>query len=502
VRRNRFLAVLLLATLLPLPAPASAAPGGIGVSAGSGLDWGDCPPSRLGAELDPRMRCATLRVPLDYRAPRGRSIDIVVSTIRATKPGLRRGVLVMNPGGPGDYSLEMPSMYAPLIPSDVLDRYDLVGFDPRGVGSSAPISCHVPTDIPPDVFDYPDPDGSIDRTVAAVREAAAGCATHVGDVLPHISTANTARDMDRIRAALGERRISYLGYSYGSYLGTIYRALFPDRADRFVLDSAIDPDRQGYGQKLLLGPAVELRLPDFTGWAAARHADYGLGATSAAVRATYDALTARLDTSPATLPDGTVVNGNVLRGFTHFQLYRDSNFRTLAATWQYLAGTAGSDAARQARVAAWPDIPADNQSSIIAAIGCNDVSWPRDVDVYRRNVAVYRTLFPATAGQPANINVCAFWPHRPAQPVRVTPGGRRNVLIVQNMRDPATPWIGALGLLRALGSAAGMVSIDQGGHGAYLLTNSRCGNDTATAFLVHGELPATPRYCPGQPLPA
>jgi hypothetical protein len=86
--------------------------------------------------------------------------------------------------------------------------------------------------------------------------------------------------------------------------------------------------------------------------------------------------------------------------------------------------------------------------------------------------------------------------------VRVTPGGRRNVLIVQNLRDPATPWIGALGLLRALGSAAGMVSIDQGGHGAYLLTNSRCGNDTVTAFLAHGVLPATPRLCPGQPLPA
>ena len=494
--RKRFLAVLLFAAVLPLPAPASAA------TEGPGPAWGDCPPSRVGAEPDPRMRCATVRVPLDYRAPGGRTIDIVVSSIRAAKPGLRRGVLVMNPGGPGDVSLELPSMYAPLMSPDILDRYDLIGFDPRGVGSSAPISCHIPTDIPLDVLDYPDPDGSIDRTVAAVREVAAGCATHVGDVLPHISTANTARDMDRIRRALGERRISYLGYSYGSYLGTVYRALFPDRADRFVLDSAVDPNRYGYAQKRLLGPAVALRLPDFTGWAAARDATYGLGATSAAVRATFDALTARLDTAPVTLPDGTVVNGNVLRGYTHFQLYRDSNFPTLAAMWQYLAGTTAAPPA-PARTAAWPEVPADNQTSIIAVIGCNDVSWPRDIDVYRRNVAIDRRLFPATAGLPANIGACAFWPHRPLEPpVRVTPGGRRNVLIVQNMRDPATPWIGALGLLRALGSAAGMVSIDQGGHGAYLITGSRCGNDTVTAFLVRGVLPATPRTCPGQPLPA
>lgn len=494
MRRNAFvaaLAALLLVSLMPLPTPATAATGG------SRLEWGGCPPSRQGIDLDPRMRCTTVRVPLDYRAPRGRSIDIVVSSIRTAKPGLRRGVLLMNPGGPGDVSLEMPSMFARLMSPDILDRYDLIGFDPRGVGSSAPISCHVPTDIPLDVFDYPDPDGSIDRTVAAVRRAVDGCVTHVGDVLPHISTANTARDMDRIRAALGERRISYLGYSYGTWLGTIYRALFPNRADRFVLDSAIDPSRQGYEQKRLLGPAVELRLPDFTGWAAARDATYGLGATPAAVRATFDTLTRRLDTTPVTLPDGTVVNGNVLRGFTHFQLYRDSNFPALAATWQFLAGTGVAQ-----RAAAWPDIPADNQSSIMSAIGCNDVPWPRDLDVYRRNVAIDRRLFPATAGQPSNVGVCAFWPHRPAEPVRVTPGGRRNVLIVQNLRDPATPYIGALGLLRALGSAAGMVSVDQGGHGAYLLTDTPCAADTVTAFLAHGVLPATPRLCPGQPLPA
>jgi pimeloyl-ACP methyl ester carboxylesterase len=464
------------------------------------------------------MRCTTLRVPLNYRAPDGQKIDIVVSSMRTAKPGKRRGVLIINPGGPGDISLEALVLFAPLLPADVLDRYDLVGFDPRGVGNSVPISCGFRTDVPPEVYQgYPEPDGSIDRNIAAAREIAAGCATHVGALLPHITTANTARDMDRIRAALGEPRISYLGYSYGTYLGAVYRSLFPQRADRFVLDSAIDPTRYGYAQRRLTGLGVELRLPEFTGWAAARDARYQLGTTPAAVRRTFDELTARLDTNPATLPDGTVVSGNALRGFTHFRLYRDSNFPTLAETWQFLAAVTGAAAGAVAggapapaalshrpvagRAAAATEIPLDNQDSVIAAILCNDGTWPRDIDTYRRNVSLDRRLFPATAGQPANIGPCGFWPYQPDPAVSVTAGGRRNVLIVQNLRDPGTPWVGALGLWRALGSAATLLTVDQGGHGAYLLTGSRCANDTTSAFLAHGTLPETPRVCPGQPLP-
>jgi pimeloyl-ACP methyl ester carboxylesterase len=493
LRRNLFVAAALAATaLVPLPAPAAAA---------AGPAWGECPPSRLPTGNDPRMVCTTVRVPLDHDAPRGRKIDIVVSKIGTAKPGLRRGVLVLNTGGPADLSLEAWTLFGPRLSAEVSDRYDLIGFDPRGVGHSAPISCGVPTDVPPDVLDgYPDANGSIDRTIAAARDLTARCVANVGDVLPHISTANTARDMDLIRAALGERRISYLGYSYGSYLGTVYRALFPHRTERVVLDSAIDPARYGYDQKRLVALGVELRLPDFTGWLAARDATYGLGATSTAVRAAYDALTARLDAAPVTLPDGTVVNGNILRGMTVFQLYRDSNFPALAGMWQYLAGVSAG-ASALSRVA-WPEVPADNQGSVSVAIACNDTAWPTDLDVYRRNVAIDRRLFPATAGQPASVNLCPFWPYRPDPPVRVTPGGRRDVLIVQNLRDPVVPWISALGLQRALGPAAALVSIDQGGHTAYLTTDSPCGTDTVTAFLAHGVLPATPRLCPGQPLPA
>jgi pimeloyl-ACP methyl ester carboxylesterase len=397
------------------------------------------------------------------------------------------------------------------MPQELKDRFDLVSFDPRGVGYSAPISCHFP-DVPAEVSQrYPDVDGSIDRNVVFARDLAQRCGTYGGNILPFITTANTARDMDLIRAALGERRISYLGYSYGSYLGAVYRTLYPRRADRFVLDSAYDPALTRYDQLRLPSLGAALRLPDFTRWAAARDDRYHLGATPAAVRSTYDALTARLDATPLTLPDGTEVTGNLLRIVTFEGLYKDAGFPGLAETWQFLAGATASArvpsvlaaAVAPDRVAEAAPIPVDNQASVQVTIHCNDDAWPRDIATYRRNVALDRRLFPATAGFSANIWACAFWPYRQMEPaVRVTGNGTRNVLIVQNLRDPATPWIGALGMQRALGSDAVLLSIEQGGHTAYLITANTCANEAATAFLTRGVLPAGARLCPGQPLPA
>lgn len=456
--------------------------------------WGSCPPPLI--ERDPRQQCATLPVPLDYRSPGGRTIDLVISRIASAKPGPRRGVLVLNTGGPADIGVDAPSFFAPLMPSALTDRFDLVSFDPRGAGSSAPISCHFP-DVPSEIGQrYPAVDGSIDRNIAFARDLAQRCGRNAGDVLPFITTANTARDMDRIRAALGEPRISYLGYSYGTYLGAVYRTLYPHRADRFVLDSSYDPALSRYDQLRQAGLGAALRLPDFTGWAAARNDRYGLGATATAVRSGFDVLTAALDATPLTLPDGTVVTGNLLRIVTFEGIYKDAGFPALAETWQFLAAAvAGSriPAGRNVTLT----VPADNQPSVQVAIHCNDDAWPRDIATYRRNVALDRRVFPATAGFPANIWACAFWPAPRIEPaVRVRGTGARSVLIVQNLRDPATPWISAVGMRRALGSDAVLLSVDQGGHTAYLTTDNTCVKDTTTAFLTHGVLPPGPRLCP------
>jgi pimeloyl-ACP methyl ester carboxylesterase len=516
--RRHLLTLAAVTGLIAALAPAPASYAGPAVDASPpGLSWGACPPSLTGVARDPRQKCTTVPVPLDYRDPGGRTISIEVSRIPTAKPQSRRGVLLFNPGGPGGSGLDFPTQLLPLLPPAVTDRFDLIGFDPRGIGYSAPVTCGLATNVAADlVLPYPAPDGSITRNISFGRDTAQSCARLSGDLLPFITTANTARDMDRIRAALGETKLSYIGYSYGTYLGAVYTTLFPRHSDRILLDSAVDPDLVWYRMWRTWGPAIALRLPDFTTWAAAHDATYHLGATPSAVRRTYDDLTARFDRNPLTLPTGSAINGNVVRELTRSLLYSDAAFPLLADDWQYLAGQPATGAPRQTPpdlyralhhlvpgAQASPQVPADNSIAALYSVVCDDAAWPRNTSIYARNVARGRLIFPATAGMPDNLWPCAFWPSRPIEPpVTVTDRGPRNVLILQNLRDPATPWLSGFGLRQALGARAGFVSVDQGGHGVYLFTAAPCAADTATTFLTTGTLPDHDRLCPGQSPPA
>ncbi|GAA4473421.1 alpha/beta hydrolase [Phytohabitans houttuyneae] len=498
--RSKLLAAATILAVAIAGPPTSPALGGERTRA---LVWGDCPAVPPELERDPRQQCASLHLPLDYRRSSGPTISVAISRIATAKPTLRRGILLSNPGGPGGPGLDMPSRLAALLPAEVLDRYDLVGFDPRGVGHSTPVTCGMSVDTPLDLqVPFPAPDGSIDRNIAFGQQTARDCANLSGHLLPFITTANTARDMDGIRVALGERELSYLGYSYGTYLGAVYASLFPQHSDRFVLDSAIDPKRVWSDQWHTFSIGFTLRFPDFTAWAAARDATYQLGATQQAVSRLYDQITAQLDRAPVTLPDGFVVNGNVFRLVTFDRLYHDLNFPQLAAFWRlFTRPGAGPTAAAAARtpIGAAVEVPVDNFRAAQYAVVCDDAAWSRDVRMYQRNVAVDRRTFPRTAGFPANAWPCAFWANQPVEPpVRVTSNGPRNMLILQNLRDPATPWITGFGLRQALGRRAVMVSVDQGGHGVYGVTNAPCASQIATAFLSTGVLPEHDRLCPGQ----
>jgi pimeloyl-ACP methyl ester carboxylesterase len=477
--------------------------------------WGECPPAEPGGiPRDPRQQCATLKVPLDYRAPRGRTIDIAISRIATSRPGSRRGILVSNPGGPGEHGLDLPSALAAILPADTLDRYDLIGFDPRGVGYSTPVTCALdPVTLPTLIVPYPAPDGSIERNVAFARDTAAACARHSGDLLPYITTANTARDMDRIRAALGEPKLSYFGISYGTYLGAVYISMFPSRGDRIVLDSAVDPSLVWREFLATWNQAVALRLPDFLAFAAERDAVYHLGATQEEVRRTYDRLTAALDREPLPNPGGPELDGNLLREIARGYLYFDGYLPYLAQLLQELAsipqGSTMGDAP-QARLAllrasrgamggsGTEAVPADNYAVALLAVLCDDVSWPRDVASYARRVAAARQAWPVTAGMPSSFWACAAWPTRPVEPpVTVTGHGPRNVLILQNTRDPSTSLTSARGLRAVLGRRAVMITVDQGGHGVIGLGS--CAEEAMSSFLTTGALPARDRFCPSEP---
>ncbi|WP_344980627.1 alpha/beta hydrolase [Streptosporangium fragile] len=503
------------------PTPAGARIGtqesAVAEAGGAAPIWGECPPVESGIPRDPRQQCATLRMPLDYRAPRGRSVEIAISRIGTAQPGSRRGILLSNPGGPGDSGLDLISQLAVVLPREVLDQYDLIGFDPRGVGHSTPVTCGLdPVKQFTLRLPYPAPDGDIERNIAFARDTAAACAEHSGDLLPFITTANTARDMDRIRAALGEPKLSYFGISYGTYLGAVYISMFPGRTDRIVLDSAVDPDLVWRDMLRTWSEAVAVRLPDLLAFAAERDAVYHLGTTPDEVRRTFNRLIAALDRQPVPVPGGPVIDGNALREITRRGLYFDGYFPLIAGVWQELvAGTSGStvDAAVLTRLdrlgsagragggdTGTAEIPADNSTAALYAVICDDVAWPRSVALHARQVAADRRAWPVTAGMPSNLWPCAAWPTRPVEPpVTVTGTGPRNVLILQNTRDPSTSLANARGLRAALGRRAAMITVDQGGHGVFGLGS--CADEAMSSFLATGALPGRDRFCPA-PSPA
>ncbi|GAA1274779.1 alpha/beta hydrolase [Saccharothrix xinjiangensis] len=511
----------LLPVLVAVVLPALSAPH-VEATTSPDLVWSDCPPPPANVPDDPRMRCATLEVPLDHRAPHGRTIEIAISKIATAEPGLRRGVLLHNGGGPGAPSLHLPAAYATLYPPEVLDRYDLIGFDPRGVGYSAPVTCGRTADqYPVDLyFPFPAPNGSIDRNAEFARELARDCLAHGGPVMPHVTTANTARDVDRVRIALGERKISYNSGSYGSYLGAVYATLFPDRTDRFVLDSNADPDRVWHEQFALWDHGMELRFRDIAAWLAERDATYHLGTTPAQVRQRYFDTVAELDANPAHHPAVGPITGNVLRAIAFAYSYHTALFPTLAEVWVYAdqGGAApeapGSPAAPDPSPAlnpapapdpspapGWPPVPADNVRASQLSVLCGDTRAPRDLDRYRREVAAHRALFPVTGGMGTNVWPCAFWHDPVERPVEVTDEGPANVLMVQTLRDPATPYLGALGLKRALGQRARLVTVDSGNHGAYDPSTPSCAVREANRFLETGVLPARDLFCAPDPAP-
>ncbi|AHH99113.1 alpha/beta hydrolase [Kutzneria albida] len=450
------------------------------------LKWGPCP-----AEVKyPDLECATLRVPLNYQDPNGRKIDLAISRLASKSPDKRRGVLLTNPGGPGGAGLDYPGVLTrselPMpLPQSVRDEYDVIGFDPRGVGHSSPVTC----DLTPEQraignLPYAKDSADVVKQAEVAKAEAKQCASSkTGWMLPYVTTANTARDMDRIRQALGESTVSYLGASYGTYLGAVYTTMFPQRTDRVVLDSNLGPG--GYDIDAMRGFArgMEDRFPDFAKFAAASP-KYGLGTTPVQVTAKFHDLAARLDKAPVAPFDGSL-----FRSLTFSFLYGDEGFGALAGAWQSLDKGEVPKLEGQAPTT-------DNLWAARFSVICGDSSWPRSVQSYQTDVAVNRVRYPMIGAGAANIAACAYWPSAPAEPkVRITDQGQSNVLMVQNLRDPGTPWANAVKLRGAFGDRARMVTVDQGGHGVYVFAKNKCGNNTVTDFLVTGKRPAHDTFC-------
>jgi len=461
--------------------------------------WGECPVSV--SATSPGMECGMVPVPLDYSNPEGERIELMVSRLASAAPSDRRGVLLLNPGGPGGSGLSMPTdlAYTHGMPADVIDSYDLIGMDTRGVGFSAPISCGFTTTqgftgaVPKWA---PDSDAVVAQA-EVVKGVAEQCAANdVNGHLRHITTANMARDLDQIRIALGEEKASFFGVSYGSALGAAYASMFPDTTDRVILDSNIGDTHVNQDGFRRYAEGTEDTFPDFAKWAAERDGSYDLGDTPEEVRETYFELGALLDEKPQ-----PGIDGHVFRAGTFAGLYAESSYPRTAALWQTVQRTAerGETAPAEPAGPAAPEgelAAFDNSWSVFQAVTCNDVDFPSDVSVYQKAVEEDRERFPIFGAATANITPCAFWAFEPSEaPVPINDVGPKNILVLQNERDPVTPLSGGELIREKFDQRSQLVTADRSGHGVYVFGDSPCVDEITSDFLVEGTLPRKDVRC-------
>ncbi|PRY21031.1 alpha/beta hydrolase family protein [Pseudosporangium ferrugineum] len=481
------------------------------------VKWGACPEDAGAVE---GLRCASVVVPLDYRRPYGDRIRIAVSRL----PGVGRGPhrpLFLNPGGPGGSALDMPASFRAEAPAAVLRQYDLIGMDPRGLGHGTALDCKLSDEreVFVDQWSYPYRRETFGKVADTSRRIAEACARAVGPEMAHFTTANTARDMDLVRGLLGAPKLSYFGVSYGTYLGAVYTQLFPQRADRIVLDSAVDPTRSWRGVSLLQAEAAGPAFDRWVAWAARHDSVYHLGRTPEQVRRTFGELLRR----PGEPEPGEEIQGSY---GDQLRAYMTRDAVHVKDTSEYVAAQKfGTDPVGDPDVVDNPnpvdeDGPADgtepegrpqptgpasvlpssedpdaNFYALNMVIQCGEGrDWPTGAARYRREAAAARARGSLGGDLKANVKPCAYWKIRSAEPP-VTVRNTVPALIVQNQWDANTPLAGARAAHRALAGSR-MVTVRNGeGHGIYLEQGNRCARDRVSAYLTTGRLPAADLTC-------
>ncbi|MFD0659165.1 alpha/beta hydrolase [Thermocatellispora tengchongensis] len=439
------------------------------------------------------MECAWLRVPLDHRHPEGQKIKIALNRIKgtATRGRDHLGPLLINPGGPGASGLELAKYIARTLPAGVIGRYDVIGFDPRGVGQSVPaLSCVDPKRY----FKAPRPDAVARNAaeeavlVGRARAYAQACGSRWAWMLPYMSTEHVARDIDVIRAALGEQKISYFGYSYGTYLGAVYASLFPGHVRRLVLDSVVDPAGDWYSSNIAQDYAFERRHRDFLAWVARHNAVYRLGDDPEAVRVAYYAMRDRLRAHPA----GKVIGPSELDDIFTVGGYNNTVWPELAAAFSaYVRQGDGGKLVEAQRKHAQNGPKEENGYAVYLSVQCRDSTWSRDWNSWRADMIRVNRAAPFMTWPNAWYNApCAFWSVPGGTPPRITASPKLPpVLMLQSRRDAATPYEGALRMRRLFPNAR-MVVEPGGNHGVSLGGNA-CVDRHLAAYLRDGTLPAS-----------
>lgn len=444
------------------------------------------------------FQCSMLTVPIDYAAPAGATIKLSLLRLRAS--GQKLGSLVINPGGPGGSGVDYARAARSVISDPVRKRYDVVGFDPRGVGRSAPLRCLTDAQTDQLINADPTPDTPAEdaSTVTLFKQLAARCQAGGGALLAHVGTRDAARDMDVLRAALGDRKLTYLGKSYGTFLGATYAQLFPQNVGRFVLDGVLDPaltsEQVNLGQAQGFEQATRAFVAD-----CARSSACPLGSTvDGGMQRLRDLLT-RLDQHPLPTDDPQRPLSEALGSLgIAVAMYDQGYWPTLRDA---LSSAFAGDGAPLLQLAdAYTDRRSDgtyanNQNTVIYAVNCLDRPDSGGVKEAERTASTFSATAPTWGAFLAWSELpCSYWPVKgPSAAGPVSASGSGPIVVVGTTRDPATPYQWAVNLSKELADGH-LITYVGDGHTAYL-RGSGCVDKAVDGYLLRGAVPRSGLRC-------
>lgn len=493
--------------------PTAAVPAGLEKFYSQQLSWGPCTdfartPTDKDAYADPAFDCAFLAVPLTYENPSGPTVKIAVLRKKATGSD-RIGSAVFNPGGPGSSGMSfVASLVAGKTPATLNTRFDLIGFDPRGTGSSLPIvTCQ--TDSERDASRAVDFRNRTPKEVAAAeasaRKIAQECVERTGKeqgidgatFLGSVGTRNVAKDLDVLRAALGDEKLTYVGFSYGTSIGTVYAEQFPSKVRAMVLDGAVDPNQDPGAELVGQSAGFQGAFDAFAAWCAKQQACV-LGSDPAQSTAVYQSLVRPLLDTPMKLRDGRVLSNQDAITGTILPLYSQANWPYLAQALLLLSQGDGAGLMSFADLYDGRDATGHYEATLDAftAVGCMDNPRMDPATALKVQQEATAAAPFADSGDPpaATKGVCDFWPAAPTLAPHVPKvAGLPTVLVVSTTHDPATPYQSGVNLAKDL--QASLLTVDGTTHTAYLGSGGPCVDDIGNSYLIDLTSPPAAATC-------
>jgi pimeloyl-ACP methyl ester carboxylesterase len=474
------------------------------------LDWKGCSapsvPQGGGSAPKPledgsKWECADMKAPLDWTKQDGKKIDIALIRVKAKDTKHRIGSLVFNFGGPGGSGVTTLPNLTPDSYMKLHSRYDLVSFDPRGVGASEGVVClsDKANDAGRQIDSTPNTPAEVEQLTALGKKTSEGCEKKSGAVLAHVDTPSAARDMDLMRQILGDKKLNYFGISYGTLLGGVYAHLFPEHVGRAVSDAVVDPTVDPSELATSQAKGFELALGNFLEACAAAGKECPTGTDPKKGADRVAALLKKLDEQPLPTQQGRKVNESTALGGISQALYSHSQWPALIAGLQEaMSGQSANTLLALADAQAGRNQQGrySNSNPALNAITCVDKKQRYTLDDAQAKVRELREVAPIF-GESGGWGMlgCTGWPvPGETDKPEVSAPGSAPILVIGNTGDPATPVEGAKRMADALGKGVGINITNEGeGHGSY--GHSKCVTKTVDAYLLKDKVPSDGLVC-------